>query len=278
MADMSDVNHPITQPSAPSGAQSTTPPTALVPRVPGQARDKGRTLPVRPVRPLVAVATALGLFAAARISGGIVLAVVAAAVGKHPFPLLGRSWDSQWYVRIAEHGYGRTVHQPSGLVFNDLAFFPVYPLLVRAVRTVTGLTGGGAGLLISWTAAAVAACGIYLIGARLHGRAAGTVFVLVWGLLPHSIWKSAACSDRSETAVAALTVAIRGSPLISAISPKKAPGPSSTGFGVATVTRPSTTKNIWSPGSPLRQITAPAGTVRGLNARTISTSTAGPSF
>ena len=203
MADMSDVNHPITQPSAPSGAQSTTPPTALVPRVPGQARDKGRTLPVRPVRPLVAVATALGLFAAARISGGIVLAVVAAAVGKHPFPLLGRSWDSQWYVRIAEHGYGRTVHQPSGLVFNDLAFFPVYPLLVRAVRTVTGLTGGGAGLLISWTAAAVAACGIYLIGARLHGRAAGTVLVLVWGLLPHSIVLSLAYTEPLLTAFAA---------------------------------------------------------------------------
>src|SRR5262245_57650459 len=64
------------------------------------------------------------------------------------------------------------------------------------------------------------------------------------GLLLDSIWKSTECSDRRETAVAALTVAVRGSPLISAISPKKLPAPSSTGFGVATLTRPSTMKNI----------------------------------
>ena len=42
-------------------------------------------------------------------------------------------------------------------------------------------------------------------------------------------------SDSNETSVKALTVAERGSPVTSAISPKKLPGPSSTGLGVATV-------------------------------------------
>ncbi len=59
-------------------------------------------------------------------------------------------WDSGWYFGIARYGYqwvegGR----------NDLAFFPVYPLLMRYVALAMG--GGRvrvymAGILISWTA------------------------------------------------------------------------------------------------------------------------------
>lgn len=180
-----------------------THPTTLAPRVPDQAREKARAVPVRTAHPLAAVATALGLFAAARLTGGVVLAAVALAAGKHPLALLGRSWDSLWYLHIAEHGYGRIVHHRPGRIFSDLAFFPVYPALVRAVTTVTDLTAGGAGLLVSWTAAAAAACGIFRIGARLHSRSVGTVLVLLWGLLPHSVVLSLAYTEPLLTAFAA---------------------------------------------------------------------------
>src|SRR3954447_18750631 len=82
------------------------------------------------------------------------------------------------------------------------------------------------------------------------------------GLWLDSIWKSTAWRVSIDTVVAALTVAERGSPVTSAISPKKLPGPSSIGVAVAMLTRPSTMKNIWSPRSPLRQMTAPAGSGR----------------
>ncbi|PIB05620.1 hypothetical protein B1C81_28610 [Streptomyces sp. HG99] len=150
-----------------------------------------------------AVVTALGLFAAARLTGALVLAAAAWATGRQPLALLARSWDSVWYLRIAEHGYGRTVHFAPGVIQSDLAFFPLYPALVRVVTALTPLDAPTAGLLVSWLGAAAAACGLYAIGARLHGRAAGTALALLWGLLPHSVVLSMAYTEPVLTAFAA---------------------------------------------------------------------------
>ncbi|MEU9188565.1 hypothetical protein AB0D14_29330 [Streptomyces sp. NPDC048484] len=147
--------------------------------------------------------TALGLFLAARLLGVTVVAMTAWATGGHPVLLLGRSWDSLWYSGIAEDGYGRSLHLHSAVVHSDLAFFPLYPGLLRAVTQLTPLSGPGAGLLIAWTAAGVAACGIYAIGARLHDRAVATALVLLWGLLPHSVVLSMAYTEPVLTAFAA---------------------------------------------------------------------------
>ncbi|MFI6244706.1 hypothetical protein [Streptomyces sp. NPDC051016] len=146
---------------------------------------------------------AVGLFAAARLTGMVVVALTAWAAGRHPLTLLGRSWDAAWYLGIAAHGYGRTVYFAADIVHSDLAFFPLYPALIRVLTATTPLSGAGAGLLVSWTAAAVAAAGVYAVGARLHGRAVGTVLVLLWGLLPHSVVLSMAYTEPVLTAFAA---------------------------------------------------------------------------
>ncbi len=154
----------------------------------------------RVTHPLVA---ALGLFAVARIAGLAVLAATAWAAGHGPLTLLGRSWDSRWYLGIAAHGYVRTLHIRPGTVFSDLAFFPLYPALVRTVTALTPLSGGAAGLVVSWAAAAVAAAGIHALALRLHGRAVATALVLLWGLLPHSVVLSLAYTEPVLTAFAA---------------------------------------------------------------------------
>ncbi|MGW3663895.1 hypothetical protein [Streptomyces sp. NPDC005141] len=160
--------------------------------------------PPRAARSLPSAAvTALGLFAAVRLAGLVVLAATAWATGRHPVVLLARSWDSAWYLGIAAHGYGRTLFFHPTVVHSDLAFFPLYPALVRAVTALTPLSGGAAGLLVSWLAAAAAVCGVYAIGARLHGRAVGTALVLLWGLLPHSVVLSMAYTEPVLTAFAA---------------------------------------------------------------------------
>ncbi|MET7474940.1 hypothetical protein ABZT17_11355 [Streptomyces sp. NPDC005648] len=166
---------------------------------PGRPGTKARARP----HPAVAMGTALGVFLAARLLGVAALALLAWRTGRHPLALLGRSWDSLWYLGIATHGYGHTLPSRPGVIYSDLAFFPLYPRLVRAVLAVTPLSGGAAGLLVSWTAAAVAACGIYAVGARLHGRAVGTALVLLWGLLPHSVVLSMAYTEPVLTAFAA---------------------------------------------------------------------------
>jgi hypothetical protein len=148
-------------------------------------------------------APALGLFAAARLTGLLLMAVWAWHIGRSPRMLLARAWDSDWYMLIAAHGYGRVVRWPDGIVQNDLAFFPLYPGLVRAATAAVPVTPGTAGLLLSWVAAGVAALGIYAVVERLHGRRAATVVVLLWGLLPHSIVLSMAYTEPLLTAFAA---------------------------------------------------------------------------
>ncbi|GGY04964.1 hypothetical protein [Streptomyces hiroshimensis] len=160
---------------------------------------------------------ALAFYAAARLTGMATMAAWAWWIGRHPRTLLGHSWDGIWYAGIARHGYGLIQPSPTtrGVVFNDLAFFPLFPGLVRAVATVTPLTVVGAGLFVAWLSAAAAAWGIYALGERLYGRRAATLLVVLWGLLPHAIVQSMAYTEPLMTALAAwaLYALVTGRPL-----------------------------------------------------------------
>ncbi|MFC9926979.1 mannosyltransferase family protein [Streptomyces sp. NPDC127190] len=159
--------------------------------------ERTRSFPVR------ASGVAVGLFLGVRLTGVALVALVAHAAGRHPLALLGRSWDSVWYVGIAAHGYGHDLPSHDPGLHSDLAFFPLYPALVRALTALLPVSGGGAGLLVSWVAAAVAAAGIHLVGTLLYGRSAGLALVLLWGLLPHSVVLSMAYTEPVLTALAA---------------------------------------------------------------------------
>ncbi|BBC94660.1 glycosyltransferase family protein [Streptomyces griseofuscus] len=149
---------------------------------------------------LRASGVAVGLFLGARLAGAAVLALLAEAAGRPVLALLGRSWDSVWYLGIAAHGYGHALGRHG---YSDLAFFPLYPALVRAVSEVSTLGGGAAGLLVSWSAALVAAAGLYAVGTLLYGRPVGIALVLLWGLLPHSVVLSMAYTEPVLAACAA---------------------------------------------------------------------------
>ncbi len=65
-----------------------------------------------------------------------------------PLPLdIWARWDSEWYLLIAERGYDATDavnHLPVGYLPEDTAgFFPLYPLLIRALTPLVGAVGGG---------------------------------------------------------------------------------------------------------------------------------------
>lgn len=151
-------------------------------------------------------APALGLYAAGRLIGLVCMAVWAGWVGKHPRTLLGYSWDSVWYVGIVRHGYNSTLPpDPAkhGVTFSDMAFFPLFPMLMRTLTTLLPITAVTAGLVVAWVSAGVAAWGIYAVGERLHGRRVGTALVVLWGLLPHAIVQSMAYTEPLLTALAA---------------------------------------------------------------------------
>jgi hypothetical protein len=96
----------------------------------------------------------------------------------HPFGVLG-AWDGRWYRMIASHGYLLIPGRQS-----DPAFFPLYPLLLRAGHAV-GFGYETAGLLISNVAFLAAlfafeALSRELFGASLARRA--TVYLTVFPL------------------------------------------------------------------------------------------------
>jgi len=78
-----------------------------------------------------------------------------------PLPLeIWARWDAEWYLLIAERGYGADdafvglpVAYQSG---DDSGFFPLYPLLIR-VTAATGLGSLAAGVLVSNLALLLAA-------------------------------------------------------------------------------------------------------------------------
>ncbi|WP_405902862.1 glycosyltransferase family 39 protein [Streptomyces sp. NBC_00656] len=152
---------------------------------------------------LVAAAPALGAYAAVRIVGLVVFRAAASAAGKNAPHLLSERWDSVWYQRVAENGYGYTVTLPDGGIHSDLAFFPLLPALERAIAEVTPLGLAGAGLLVAWSAGLLAAWGIFAVGARLYGRRAGVVLATLWGVYPTAFVQSMAYTETLFTALAA---------------------------------------------------------------------------
>lgn len=151
---------------------------------------------------LRAATPALLGYAAVRLLGLLVLAVWSSASGKSAHQLLAERWDSLWYARVAEGGYGYTVRLPDGSVHSDLAFFPLLPGLERLLSELSPLSLGDAGLLVSWVASLAAAWGLYLVGKHLHGHRAGVCLAVLWAALPIGVVQSMAYSESLFTALA----------------------------------------------------------------------------
>ncbi|MCP3755332.1 mannosyltransferase family protein [Streptomyces sp. TBY4] len=147
---------------------------------------------------------ALGVYAAVRGGGVLAVAVAAWWSGRSPLRVLGESWDSVWYLRIAEHGYGRTQIYPAiGSVQSDSAFFPLYPALIRCASAVLPGPVTVAALAVAWIAAGAAAVGVYRVGTHLLGARAGVLLVALWAALPHALMLTLAYTEPLLAAFAA---------------------------------------------------------------------------
>lgn len=116
---------------------------------------------------------------------------------------LSTLWDAYWYQDLAEHGYaGSTpVPGPNG-PYQAYAFFPLYPMLIRALG-LTQLPVNYAALAIAWAASTVAAWGIFAVADRLYGRRVGVLAAVLWGVIPSAVVESSAYSESLFTAFAA---------------------------------------------------------------------------
>ncbi|MFJ1599651.1 hypothetical protein [Streptomyces sp. NPDC088261] len=160
--------------------------------------------PLLPPRPSPRqAAPALALFVTIRVLCFATLLVWSQLAGRSAHDLLARRWDSLWYVRVADLGYGYTLHAPDGRNLSSMAFFPLYPWLEKALSTVLPLGPADAGLLISALASVAAAWGVFAVAAHCYGRGAGIVLVGLWAALPVGIVQSMAYSESLFVALAA---------------------------------------------------------------------------
>ncbi|MGW2424262.1 hypothetical protein ACWC0C_34300 [Streptomyces sp. NPDC001709] len=91
------------------------------------------------------------------------------------------AWDGQLFTQIAAHGYPNGfTHAPAGqLTGNNLAFFPLFPLLIRAVHTVTRLDYGTAAIVTANLAFVTALITIAVLLTELYGRRTAVIAVLL---------------------------------------------------------------------------------------------------
>jgi hypothetical protein len=146
-------------------------------------------------------APALLAYAAIRLVGLFVLAFWAHHRHHGVRPILATHWDADWYLGIADHGYAHQL----GTAFdaNNLAFFPLYPVLVKAVAALTPFSRASTGLVIAVVGSFVAAWGVHAVGSHLHGRRVGLLLTVLWAALPVGLVQWMGYTESLFTAFAA---------------------------------------------------------------------------
>lgn len=133
---------------------------ATTERVPAVERSAiGTTLGRRPRGPSVRwpdLLRPVGILLAARLLMLMVLGLAKNVI--HSVQLFPANWDGSWYVKAAQYGWPHAVPTTGGHVAQStLAFFPGFPVLIRAVHLVVPVSwvhaGDGAALLSEVTMA-----------------------------------------------------------------------------------------------------------------------------
>ncbi|MEU0743461.1 glycosyltransferase family 39 protein [Streptomyces sp. NPDC006134] len=170
---------------------STAPETRSSGRIPGTRRphipaavlpSAPRARALRVLHALHRAAPALAAYVAVRVTGLLVLTLWAQRRRQGVWVVLAAQWDADWYLDIAENGYTREL----GTAYNanNLAFFPLYPVLTKAVAVLTPGSRASTGLGLAVAASLLAAWGIFAVGDRLYGRRTGVLLTTLWAAFP----------------------------------------------------------------------------------------------
>lgn len=77
-------------------------------------------------------------------------------------------WDGGWYLAVVGHGYPDAVAEGLGVqAQTTIAFFPGYPLMIKAASSLTGMSPAFMGVLISTLTGAAASVVLWLLAARV---------------------------------------------------------------------------------------------------------------
>jgi hypothetical protein len=130
-------------------------------------------------------------------------ALVLVPSGNHDVKSVFTTWDSQWYVSIAEHGYlpGPDVNRPGApegadtSVDGAVAFFPLYPLVVAGIGSVLPLPLDVVAIGVALLLGAAAVVAYANLAGSLRGEAATDRAVLLFCFFPGAFIFSLAYPD-----------------------------------------------------------------------------------
>ncbi|MGC4987550.1 hypothetical protein ACLQ18_44505 [Streptomyces sp. DT193] len=188
--------------SRPTSAPPHSAPGGSAPGVPAARRGPGASGLLTAVRAALRhAAPALLAYAAVRLTGLAVLTLWAHRRHHGVWPVLAAQWDADWYLGIADHGYAH--HLGTAFDANNLAFFPLYPVLVKAVAVLTPGSRASTGLAIAVVSSFLAAWGVHAVGSHLHGRRVGVLLTVLWAALPVGLVQWMGYTESLFTALAA---------------------------------------------------------------------------
>jgi hypothetical protein len=128
------------------------------------------------------------------------VAVLFAALGAkwfapklHLLNALTAGWDGKWYQLIAQHGYpSRIVNEGHG---SRWAFFPAWPLTIRATVGATHLSYSQATFLLSFALGLTSAIAVWLAVREVFGQVIADRAVLLYVFFPASFVLSLGYSE-----------------------------------------------------------------------------------
>src|SRR5947208_3127807 len=160
MSETTELAAPLAGPDPAADPPPVSPP-GMATRAGDIARRSGQTW-LRPV----------SLFAGSRLVVVLAAAVAALVDPTRSFVAVTNSWDSGFYIKVAEHGYPTTVPQFSGDKAKLVtAFFPGYALLIKAVHGISGLSWRYSAYTVSIGFAVAASVLLWFFVRELRGAA-----------------------------------------------------------------------------------------------------------
>jgi hypothetical protein len=105
-------------------------------------------------------------------------------------------WDSKWFIRAAEYGWPSHLPHTNGHVAgNTIAFFPLFPLLIRWLSHLTGLSLLASGIIVTSVTGLTAMIGVWMLVRHYAGQAAADRATLLVALFPGSFVLSMVYSE-----------------------------------------------------------------------------------
>jgi xanthosine utilization system XapX-like protein len=113
------------------------------------------------------VSVSLVVFAISRVVTLLMAYAISAVSGLSLTDVLTR-WDGGWYLAVVQRGYPDAVAEGLGVqAQTTIAFFPGYPLMIKAASSLTGISPAFTGVVISTLTGAAASVVLWLLAARV---------------------------------------------------------------------------------------------------------------